>query len=79
MALQGVYDLLLNITWMRRANYMQMFGQSKIIIKINNKRICTVPAQIYPIEIKLPVVEFDEEKETDKWTADNVYQKLLDP
>ncbi len=34
-----VYDLLLDITWMRRANCMQMFGEGKITIKGNDKKI----------------------------------------
>ncbi len=55
-----------------------MLDERKITIKGNDRKICTVPAQIYPIEVKLPVVEFDEEIETNKWTANHVCQKLLD-
>ncbi|MCJ1346904.1 hypothetical protein MMC31_005124 [Peltigera leucophlebia] len=66
-----VYDLLLGITWMRRANCTQMFGEGKITIKGNDKEIRTVPAKIYPMEVKLPVVEYDEELDTDEWSADD--------
>ncbi len=73
-----IYDPLLGITWMRLANCTQMFVEEKITIKRNDRKICTVPAQIYPIEVKLPVVVFDEEIETDEWTADDVCQELHD-
>lgn len=66
----GVYDLLLGITWMRRANCTQMFGEGKITIRGYDEKNRTIPAQIYPMVVKLPVVEFDEGTETDDWTAD---------
>ncbi len=61
-----VYDLLLGITWIRQVNCTQMFGEGKIIIKGNERKISTVPAQIYPMEVELPVVKFDEEIETNE-------------
>ncbi len=73
-----VYDLLLGITWMRRANCTQMFGEGKITIKGNDKKIQIAPAEIYPIEVKLPIVEFDNDSETNEWTADDACQELLD-
>ncbi len=73
-----VYDLLLGITLIRRANCTQMFNEGRITIKGNDRKIRTVPAQIYPREIKLPVVEFDEEIETNEWTVDDACQEVLD-
>ena len=73
-----VYDLLFGITWMRQANCVQMFGEEQITIKGNDRKIHTVPAQIYPMEVKLPVVEFDKEIGTNEWTADDACQELLD-
>lgn len=61
-----IYNLLLSITEMRRANCTQMIGESKITIKANDKKIRTVSAQIYHLEVKLRVVVFDEEIETDE-------------
>ncbi len=72
-----VYNLLLGITWMRRANCTPMFGEGKITIKENNRKICTVPVQIYSMEIKLPVVEIDEEIEINEWTSDDACQEQL--
>lgn len=43
-----------------------MFGEGKITIKRNDQKICIIPAQIYPIEVKLPVVNFDEKIETNE-------------
>lgn len=59
-----VYDLFLGITWMRRANYTKIFGEGKITINRNDQKIRIIPAQIYPIEMKLPVVQFDKKMET---------------
>ena len=73
-----VYVLLLGITWMRQANCTQIFGERKITIRGNDKKICTVLAQIYPLEVNLPIVEYDEELDTDEWSADNACQELLD-
>lgn len=55
-----------------------MFGEGKISIQGNDRKIRTIPAQIYPMEVKLPVVKFDEEMETNEWTADDACQELLD-
>lgn len=56
-----VYDLLFGIIWMRQANCLQMFGERKIIIKKNDQKIRIIPAQIYLMKLKLPVVEFEKE------------------
>ena len=73
-----VYDLLLGIIWMRWANCTQMLGKEKITMKGNDRKIFTVPAQIYPMEVNLPVIEFDEEIKTNEWTSDDACQELLD-
>lgn len=39
-----VYDLFLGIIWMRQANCIQMFGERKITICRNNRKICIIPA-----------------------------------
>lgn len=55
-----------------------MFGERKITIRGNDRKIRTIRAQIYPMEVKLSVVEFDEGVETDDWIADKACQELLD-
>lgn len=45
---------------------MQIFGEEKITIKENNKRIGIILAQIYSIEVKLLMVRFDDNSKTDK-------------
>lgn len=55
----------------RQANYTQIFSEEKITI-------CSiVPVQIYSMEVNLPVIKFDERADIDNWTADKVYQELL--
>ncbi len=63
---------------MRRANCMQIFGKKKIYIKSYDKKIWIVSAKIYPIEIKLLVVEFDNDSKINEWITDNACQELLD-
>lgn len=55
-----------------------MRGEGKITIKGNNKKIWIVLAKIYPMEVKLLVVEFNDNNKTDEWTADNACQEPLD-
>lgn len=73
-----VDDLFFGITWMRQANYTQMFSEKKITIKDNDQKIRIVPANIYAMKVKLPIVEFDNDSKTNKWTVDNACQELLD-
>lgn len=55
-----------------------MFDARKITIKKNDKKIYTILARIYLIEIKLPVFEYNKVLDMDKQSADNTYQRLFD-
>lgn len=54
-----------------------MFGERKITIRRNDRKICIIPAQIYFMEVKLPVVEFDKGVKTDDWIANEACQELF--
>lgn len=53
---------------MRWTNYVQIFGERKITNKNNNQMIWIVLIQIYSMKVKLVVVKFDNNSETNQWS-----------
>lgn len=70
-----VYDLLLGVAWMRRVHCNQLFGEGKITIMGDDMRTREVPAQLSPLDIGLPTVEFEDDE---GWSADDACQQLID-
>ena len=69
-----IYDLLLGLTWLRRVHCNPHYGLGVVTINGSDNVLRQVPAQLAPLDTKLPVVEFDEEEET----ADQACQHLLE-
>ena len=68
-----VHDLLLGVPWMRRVNCTQVYGEGRVTI-MRDLCVMDVLLPIIPIDMGLPITEFDE----DDKTADQACQDLLD-
>lgn len=69
-----IYDLLLGIPWMRRVRCRPHYDSGSITICGDNGQVREVPAEMAPISVNLPVVEF----EGDDDSVDAACQQLLD-
>lgn len=56
-----VYDLLLDLSWMRRVHCNPHYGSGTITISGDDMQRREVQAQLVPMDTGLPVVEFDDE------------------
>lgn len=55
-----------------------MFDETKIAINENDKKICTILAEICLMKMKSMVDEFNEKTETNNWIADKACQEVID-
>ncbi len=70
-----IYDLLLEVFWLRRVHCNQKYDQNKITVMRNDMTVRKVSAQLMSVSTNLSVMKLNED---DDWMMNKVCQHLLE-
>ena len=73
-----IYDLLLEISWMKKINFNSNYKMRQIIICENNNVFRAISIKIFSYETNLSTIKFKENEEIEENVVDTICQILLD-
>ena len=65
-----MYDLLLEISWMRRINFNSNYKTKQIIICENDNVFRTISIEIFSYEVNLSMIKFKKDENVEKNVVD---------
>ena len=72
-----MYDLLLDISWMKRVKFIFNYKTEQIIINEDDNIERTFSAKFFSMQADLFIIEFEKKEETSSDEADAICQLLL--